>query len=655
MAEFVFEKLQSIYQDWYDANEERLQRLPAPIAESWKRSATYGIDPEMNKLPPIASWERKISADSLRNITSEINTGLLNYVRSMHKLLNSANIAVLITNQSLRIFETLGDDAILQDLAQKNITPGALLSERNAGTNPLTLARQDLDIHILNSSDCYSRIFDGYKLIGQQISSDHGIMALAFIPQMLYSEARMEIVRHFFNTLVSAFAIHEQHGISYPNQVLQFVLKQSLTSYAIVDETGRILDADSSFTNQVDVFNHSIIGSKVSEIIPEITSVLHTAIKMTVPKEALSLGVHAIKGENYFIRSVCLEGTPKKNAYALLFKRISDEMFESHGSSEEESLVGNSAAIKKLQDDIATAADTHANIVITGENGTEKESIARLIHKLDKETSGPFIAVSCAAIPGEQLRESLFGANNQTASFIGAFERALGGTLFLDEIDHMPLDIQSTLARALERNTKNSRNNMAPSLRVIVASDYDLMTLLRNGTIRPDLYYLLDIVHIDSVPLRFRTSDIPNILSVLSHEYAHELNMWPILFTDEAISVMQHYPWPGNMREMRNAVMRLFYANLSAPVSPADLPTHITGCATEAHHDEMNEFVQENAPFFADAPLIDFSADTSNNEEYRLIEEALREANGNKAKAAKILGITRQTLYNRMKKCNYPI
>lgn len=228
-------------------------------------------------------------------------------------------------------------------------------------------------------------------------------------------------------------------------------------------------------------------------------------------------------------------------------------------------MIGESPAIVHVRDIINKVAPTEARVLITGENGTGKEVVARLLHALSNRASAPLVEVNCAAIPSELIESELFG--HMKGSFTGAvkdragkFEQADGGTLFLDEIGDMSPDAQTKVLRALQENEitrVGSDKTIRVNVRVIAATNKDLKHEIERGTFREDLYHRLNVIPIHVPRLEDRQEDIPLLVTYFAEQICEEQG-WKIKEFDEAaVQALQHRTWPGNIRELRNVIERL--------------------------------------------------------------------------------------------------
>lgn len=228
-------------------------------------------------------------------------------------------------------------------------------------------------------------------------------------------------------------------------------------------------------------------------------------------------------------------------------------------------MIGQSAAMNEIRAMISKVAPTDARVLITGENGTGKELVARHLHALSNRSNGPFIEVNCAAIPAELIESQLFG--HEKGSFTSAvkqhrgdFEQASGGTLFLDEIGDMSLSAQSKVLRALQENKINrvgGEKEIPVDVRVITATNKNIREEIKNKTFREDLYHRLSVIVIEVPPLRNRKDDISLLVDHFLTDYAGSMGRLKMEITPEALELLKEMPWTGNIRELRNVIERL--------------------------------------------------------------------------------------------------
>jgi len=309
-------------------------------------------------------------------------------------------------------------------------------------------------------------------------------------------------------------------------------------------------------------------------------------------------------------------------------------------------IVGESDAIQEIKETIDRVAPTEARVLISGENGTGKELVATSIHHRSGRADGPLVEVNCAAIPSELIESELFGHEEgaftgATQQRIGKFEQAHGGTLFLDEIGDMSLSAQAKVLRVLQEDEierVGGERTIDVDVRVVAATNKDLMEEIEDGTFREDLYHRIGVILIDVPPLRERRDDIPLLTRHGAERLAQRNGLPQKQFTEEALQRLQGYEWRGNVRELYNVIERLL----------------ILVEGTEIDADDVEAFVQPGAP--GEAPVQeliraydDFTA-ARDQFEKRFIERKLNEHSWNVSQTAETIGIQRSHLYNKLNK-----
>jgi transcriptional regulator with GAF, ATPase, and Fis domain/serine/threonine protein kinase/Flp pilus assembly protein TadD len=299
-----------------------------------------------------------------------------------------------------------------------------------------------------------------------------------------------------------------------------------------------------------------------------------------------------------------------------------------------EYLVGESEAIEEIRSAIAKVADTDSTVLITGETGCGKGIVARIIHQRSVRKIGRFVSVNCGGLPETLFESELFGFKRGAftgahSDKLGLFEEANKGTLFLDEISNAPLATQGKLLDAIE--TKKIRRLGDTSVRkvdvrLISATNQDLRKMMASGLFRPDLFYRISVITIHVPPLRERMIDLPILAEYFLEKYTYEMNKSFVGFDRRTLKVMLAYSWPGNVRELANAIERAVIFSSGRYIAPADMKLDWG-------------FLRKNA--------IEHRYKRNSKQE---VVEALNAAKGNVSLAARILGVTRATMYNRIKK-----
>lgn len=346
--------------------------------------------------------------------------------------------------------------------------------------------------------------------------------------------------------------------------------------------------------------------------------------------EAMKLGA-----SDYILRPFDLETLEIAIAKALSVKQLKLEntYLKSSTSPVDGDLIGQSTSMLALKLLINQVAPEKATVLITGETGTGKELVAKAIHQASPRRNALFVAVNCAAIPSEMLESELFG--HEKGAFTGAikerigkFELADGGTLFLDEITEMPIHLQAKLLRALQESAVEKlggNRRIDLDMRVIAATNLDPLQAVKEGKLREDLYYRLNVFQLNIAPLRERVEDIELLTRYFLAKRAAQIST-------EALQKLQAYTWPGNVRELENVLERSSILAGRQPILVKHLPADISGVQAAKRQD-----IEQNNQF--SIPKI------TEQIEKKLILEAIANCNGNKSKAAKLLEISERSLW----------
>ncbi len=329
------------------------------------------------------------------------------------------------------------------------------------------------------------------------------------------------------------------------------------------------------------------------------------------------------------------------------------------GSKEIRSLIGQAPAMQEVFRSIGRLAGSSMTVLITGESGTGKELIARALHEHSPRADKPFVALNTSAIAAELLESELFGHEKGAftgadARRIGRFEQANGGTLFLDEIGDMSAALQTRLLRVLAESEfyrVGGQSSIKVDVRVIAATNQDLARAVKESRFREDLYHRLNVIRINSPPLRQRRADIPLLLNHYLEEAAKELEAPAKSLDADAVEILRGYDWPGNVRQLVNATRRLTVTAPGTVITAQDIPGDLGG--SESSQRAAQEWTRSLA-MWAEGQLIADSGgplvDTALPEfEKTLIQIAMSQTKGHRQEAAKLLGWGRNTLARKMK------
>ena len=361
--------------------------------------------------------------------------------------------------------------------------------------------------------------------------------------------------------------------------------------------------------------------------------------------EAMKRGAY-----DFLTKPVSLEKLEILIKRALQEKSLTKENTELHKRLDQqyglEGIVGHSKALLDVLEQVKQVASSRASVLVLGETGTGKELVAQMIHQNSPRARGPFVAAHCAAIPAGLLESELFGHEKgaftgATEKRIGRFEAADGGTLFLDEVGDLDATTQVKLLRFLETRSFERVGSQKPiqvDVRLVCATHRDLSGMVAKGEFREDLFYRLNVVPIHLPPLRERAEDLPLLLDHYLQFFAKENGVTAPRLTPGALAALQKYAWPGNVRELRNFCENAVVLKRGGEITEYDLdPKFLGGPVAGAAGG-----AREPGGALARQPF------SKEENEKRLLRQALVEARGNRTKAAQLMGISRRTLHRKL-------
>jgi two-component system nitrogen regulation response regulator NtrX len=383
---------------------------------------------------------------------------------------------------------------------------------------------------------------------------------------------------------------------------------------------------------------------QVRELAPQLPVIMmsgHGTIETAI--KAIKLGAY-----DYIEKPLSLDKVLLLVKHAIDTRRLTEENRRLKAAvTQRLALIGDSPPMARLKAAIATAAASHSRVLISGENGTGKEVVARLIHAQSPLAAGPFIDVNCAAIPETLIESELFGHERgaftgATAMKRGKFEEADGGTLFLDEVADMSLATQAKVLRVLQEqrfSRVGGTRTIDVDVRVISASNKDLPDAIARGAFRDDLFYRLNVIPLHVPPLRERRDDIPALVEHFLREIAADQGLKPKTIHPRALDALIRYRWPGNVRELRNTIERLLIMTPRPAIGPEDLALTIAG---------------PDRPAGPTPPPLSPNSDISLKDaraafERDFISRSLRAHEFNVSKTADALGLERSHLHRKIK------
>ena len=452
-------------------------------------------------------------------------------------------------------------------------------------------------------------------------------------------------------------------------QLLERILNSLTTGVFVTDEAYNVRYINDAYAHYLNASVDEVLGRPITDFIPDSHAPL-----VTTSGQAEMGELRSFKGPNGEERIIIVNRLPFKDGdkivgmlsftlfssreeYNVVAQRVAylDKKLNSYKRRIQsalspkfslQSILGKGKAITSFQDLLVRYAQVDLPVLITGATGTGKELAANALHCESLRKDGPFVSINCAAIPKELFETELFGyapgafSGAHKDGMVGKIELADQGTLFLDEVGDTPLDAQAKLLRVLEEHVLFRVGSSQPrnvNFQVISATNRDLRVMIREGTFREDLYYRINSLTLNMPTLRERREDIPLLVDHL----LKRMERSNVKITDSAMALLMEHCWPGNVRELRNVIIRALSLCRGNVIEMGDLPPEI-----------LNDFGECPIPYSQTAPVhVSLQSMLSNNE-LRLIILTLQEHNWNVSQSAKRLGISRATMYEKLKKYN---
>ncbi len=422
-----------------------------------------------------------------------------------------------------------------------------------------------------------------------------------------------------------------------------------VTIAASADEAFNLLDAQPFDVVLTDLRMPGKSGLKVID--KALALAQRPAVLMMTAYGNIDTAVEAMKrgAVDFLTKPVNIERLEVLIQRALKTRTLEVEVKQLHERLDEkfnlDGIIGTSPKLKAVLDKMKLVAPSRATILIEGESGTGKELIAQAIHQASPRARAPFVAVHCAALSENLLESELFG--HERGAFTGAVERRIGrfesadgGTIFLDEIGEISASTQVKLLRFLETKSVERVGGSKPlelDVRLVAATNRNLEQMVRDGKFRDDLFFRLNVVRLAMPPLRERREDIPLLLAHFIKVFSEENGVPPLTVESGALQTLQAYAWPGNIRELRNFCENAVVLRRGGSLTEYDLEPKFRGEGGSATH---------AAPTPGGAPVVNqFSVEEN---EKRLLREALLKSRGNRTVAAKLMGVSRRTLHRKI-------
>ncbi|HEY0755171.1 MAG TPA: sigma 54-interacting transcriptional regulator [Ktedonobacteraceae bacterium] len=661
------------------------ERLPPLLAQSWRRCAALGLNPYASR------GQTELAAKEQARISQDLLSLARPAMEDLYQFAEQAECVVVFADAGGRIADLVGSSRICRELDLAGLCVGALWNEEEQGANALDLAlRESFPTYLAGAMHYLAALHPFYTaaapvhdLLGQAV----GVLGVI---------GHYEDYHPHTLGMISAAAlalsnqIQVQAWLSNANDLLAELktIAQALPEgVLLLRRDGIISQMNAPAGAMLGLVQERVTGRRLRDVLP-LPALLGRALERleTFTDEELLFetpqgrviclcSLKPIAGstprtglEDLFNSSGLLLSTQvTSDGFVLILRSIErvrklvHRMTGARARLTFASVIGESASLREALRLAQRAAQSNATVLLRGETGTGKEIFAQSIHNHSQRAGGPFIDINCAAIPRELINTELFGYEG--GSFTGAdrqgrpgkFEQANSGTLFLDEIGDMPLDLQTSLLRAIETRTITrigGQRTITVDVRIIAATHKNLQEDTRRGTFRSDLYYRLNVLAITIPPLRQRADDIALLVRHFLERQSQAQGR-TLLITPEALQALQNFPWPGNVRELENLLERVTYLVRSTTIALDDLPPEISTSVRLATVDEPSAPDAQPVPELPGSVAEELVVERdlkqqSQRAELAAIMRAHRQANGHMTHAAALLGISRTTLWRKM-------
>ena len=636
-----------------------LSAIRPEILQSWQRCYNAGVDPYDGTSHVIL---KQYELEQLRIRNTEFMEVAWHFMVRLYEFVAGSGFVVFLSDERGYIMESIGDYEILDDASKVNLVTGTGWMEEEVGTNGIGTALELQKPVQVSGQEHYCEMLHPWTCSAAPIFNDDGQV----IGALQMSGPSHAVHLHTLGMVVAAVeAIQDQIRIKRQNQALT-VLNSSLQNIFQTMSDGAIMVNRQGIITQINpageqILGFNLIGRSIEYLFgktPKTKGVLESG------QAYADVEVRVDTPQNYFhclVTGIPIKDEKEDVTGAVIFfnpinkvKKLINRFNGAEATFHFEDIIGENPKLKEAIQVASRAASNVSNVLIVGESGTGKELFAQAIHNYSPYQKGPFVALNCAALPRELIASELFGYSE--GAFTGArrggrpgkFEMAVGGTLFLDEIGDMPLDQQVTLLRVLQERkiTRIGGEQVIPvDVRVICASNKNLKDEVKKGNFREDLYYRLNVILVSVPPLKERIEDIRILFNHFVEKIANKLDTHIDYVEPGIIECLQQYNWPGNVRELENVVEKMIITARDSGFYLEHLPSEIVGM--QLSPEESDPLPARSSPI-AD-PENGSGGMTALLAEHNTIMELLNRYDGNISRIAKEMGVSRNTIYRKMK------
>jgi len=625
------------------------------IANSWKRcklaKVSLYLKNSINKLNDNDK-EIKVLLDKNRDLSKTSKP----IMEMAEKMIRGSGFRIDLSDKDGYILKIIGDKKILKESEEVGVVIGSNRSETIVGTNSIGITLfTGKPVQIIGPEhyNVYPRYWTCSSApIRNPSGNIIGVLNMSGKYHLLHKHT-LGMVVGIANAIESALKTEKKvFELSINNKFLNTIIESISDGLIVLNKKGEITHLNSIAGKILGKEPHEAIGKPIDKLVRTNFSLLNVLNnrKGYLEKEIIVTPLYDKKNSQQYLltEKVVEDSEGEPQGVTALFKemkkvhRLIGNFIGANPRYNFSSIIGNNVKLMKAVNLAKVASVSSCKILIQGESGTGKEIFAQAIHNNSNRRDKPFIAINCGAIPRDLVESELFGYDE--GAFTGAkrggkpgkFELAESGTLFLDEIESMPLESQPKLLRAIESNQLmriGGNKIITTDVRVISSTNQDLLLAVKKGNFREDLFYRINTVTVDIPPLRERKDDIPILVKYICDKIGRRINKNNTEINKKVLEVLREYNWPGNIRELENALESALILSKNNKIIIEVIPENIK--LFKSNDLDIKEDREVNS-------LIDI--------EKEVIFKVLKEAKGNITKASRALGIDRSTLYRKIKK-----
>jgi len=615
------------------------------VADSWERCFRLGIKPDAPKVAVRLSPPQLAKISRANRAFTE---AALPFMRFLQNAVRGTGFILVLTNADGVVLEVFGDEDILRMARENNYVPGSSRAEGVVGTNSIGLCLVEKRPLQTTGAEHYNQRHHSWTCSSAPVFSPDGELLGA----ITLSGKSHSAHRHTLGMVISAAEaieskLKKQKADKEKNRsetMLDSLLVSISEAVISANHEGIVTHTNNKACKLVNISQNQIVGKSIIEIFPEHPELLKMA-QLGKDSGNVEVAMDGPQGRAYFIMRpymVRQEGTHTGAIFVISERRrFFNEVRKVSGHNARFDFVdikGNTPGLMQQIKLAKTAASADSRVLIMGETGTGKELFAQAIHNASPRGQGPFVAINCAAIPRELIESEILGykegafTGSRKGGQVGKLELADGGTIFLDEVGEMPLDVQTKFLRVLQDGMITRLGDNRPvkvDVRVISATNEDLVDKVESKGFRQDLYFRLSVVELDIPPLRQRLDDLPVLAENVLERISNKLGAKQLTIVPGVFKVLSAYHWPGNVRELGNVLEMAAIVCTGGVIQVKHLPQRIF---KNIPNSKTSGSIQ---------PLKEMEAD--------VLKNALAQCEGNIAEVSRQLGLSRSTIYRRMK------